>query len=161
MKFGEKFFQTKLLSRLSHKFCPLLPSSVLFTINYDFQDAPRVENIALKQRKSTSSSNGEPSQIDAEDEMIEESPTHAQKGFRRCPPCTYGKLVDYICRFLFPFCFTLFNVFYWRHYLSNWLQKLQNLFSGRNVKVKVWCHDGGLGGRGDCVDWPAILPFFS
>ena len=119
MKFGEKLFQTKLLSRLSHKFCRLLPSPVLFTINYDFQDASRVEHIALKKRESTSSSNGDPSQIDAEDEMIEESPTHAQKGFRRCPPCTYGKIVDYTCRFLFPFCFTLFNVFYWRYYLSD------------------------------------------
>ena len=35
MKFGEKLFQTKLLSRLSHKVCRLLPSPVLlrkFTI---------------------------------------------------------------------------------------------------------------------------------
>ena len=29
MKFGEKLFQTKLLSRLSHKVCRLLPSPVL------------------------------------------------------------------------------------------------------------------------------------
>ena len=35
MNFGEKLFQTKLLSRLSHKVCRLLPSPVLlrkFTI---------------------------------------------------------------------------------------------------------------------------------
>ena len=30
MKFGENFFQTKLLSRLSHKVCCLLSSPVLF-----------------------------------------------------------------------------------------------------------------------------------
>ena len=36
MNFGEKLFQTKLLSRLSHKVCRLLPSPVLlrkFTIS--------------------------------------------------------------------------------------------------------------------------------
>ena len=111
--------QTNLLSRLSHRFCGLLPSFVLFTINYDFQDAPRVENIALKQRESTNSSNGEPAQGDAEDEMIEVSPARAQKGSRRCSSCNYGKIVDYTCRFLFPFSFTLFNVLYWYYYLSD------------------------------------------
>ena len=126
---------TKRLSRLSHRFCRLLPSFVLFTINYDFQHAPRVENIALKQRESTNSS--EPAQDKAEDEMIEVSPARAQKGFRRCSSCNYGKIVDYTCRFLFPFSFTLFNVLYWYHYLSDWLQKLENVFSSRNVKVKV------------------------
>ena len=119
MKFGEKLSQTKLLSRLSHRFCRLLPSFVLFTINYDFQDAPRVENIALKQGESTNSSNGEPAQGDAEDEMIEVSPARAQKGSRRCSSCNYGKIVDYTCRFLFPFSFTLFNVLYWYYYLSD------------------------------------------
>ena len=92
-----------------------------FTVfNYDFQDnAPRVENIALEQRESTNASNGEPAQGDAEDEMIDVSPPRAQKGFRRCSSCNYGKIVDYTCRFLFPFSFTLFNVIYWSYYLSD------------------------------------------
>ena len=78
-----------------------------------------MENIPLKQRESTNSSNGEPAQDKAEDDMIGVSPARAQKGFRRCSSCNYGKIVDYTCRFLFPFSFTLFNVLYWSHYLSD------------------------------------------
>ena len=78
-----------------------------------------MENIHLKQRESTNSSNGKPAQDKAEDDMIEVSPARAQKGFRRCSSCNYGKIVDYTCRFLFPLSFTLFNVLYWSHYLSD------------------------------------------
>ena len=106
-----------------------------FTINYDLQDAPGEKDIALKQRKSTNLSYGEPAPRDVQGEMIEESPAHAQKGFGQCP-CNYGKIVDYICRFLFPFSFILFNVIYWYNYLSDWLQKLENVFSVRNVRSK-------------------------
>ena len=48
MKFGEKFFQTKLLSRLSHKVCRLLSSPVLL-----FQLTIKKANLFLDSNRGT------------------------------------------------------------------------------------------------------------
>lgn len=63
------------------------------------------------------------SEKDVEEEVMEKYSTHAQphknfKAFGKCPPCRIAEIIDYICRFLFPLCFVVFNVLYWRHYLK-------------------------------------------
>ena len=79
------------------------------------QDLPGMENIPLKQHDEHNLSNGEPVQSGVDDEMTGESPTTTQKGFERSASC--GKTVDRASRFLFPFVFVVFNVFYWWHFL--------------------------------------------
>ena len=74
-----------------------------------------MENIPLKQHDEHNLSNGEPVQSGVDDEMTGESPTTTQKGFERSASC--GKTVDRASRFLFPFVFVVFNVFYWWHFL--------------------------------------------
>ena len=68
------------------------------------------------------------SEKDVEEEVMEKYSTHAQsdknfKAFRECPPCRIAEIIDYSCRFLFPLCFVVFNVLYWRHYLKEWLYR--------------------------------------
>lgn len=63
------------------------------------------------------------SEKDVEEEVMEKYSTRAQphknfKAFGKCPPCRIAEIIDYICRFLFPLCFVVFNVLYWRHYLK-------------------------------------------
>ena len=62
-------------------------------------------------------SNGEPVQSGVDDEMTGEAPTTTQKGFESSASCDCGKTVDRASRFLFPFVFVVFNVFYWWHFL--------------------------------------------
>ena len=76
-----------------------------------------MENIPLKQRDQQDLSNGEPVQSGVDDEMTGESPTTTQKGFERSASYDCGKTVDRASRFLFPFVFVVFNVFYWWHFL--------------------------------------------
>ena len=75
-----------------------------------------MENIPLRQRDQHDLSNGEPAESGVDD-MAGESPTTTQKGFESSASCDCGKTVDRASRFLFPFVFVMFNVFYWWHYL--------------------------------------------
>ena len=57
----------------------------------------------------------------AEDEMIDKSSAIAEmsnKALRRFRSYECGTIIDRTSRYLFPFCFVLFNVFYWYYYLS-------------------------------------------
>lgn len=61
---------------------------------------------------------------DAEKHMMEKYSAHAPSGkyaeaIRGCRRCQIAKIIDCICRFLFPLGFVLFNVCYWRHYLKD------------------------------------------
>ena len=61
---------------------------------------------------------------DAEKHMMEKYSAHAPSGkyaeaIRGCRRCQIAKIIDFICRFLFPLGFVLFNVCYWRHYLKD------------------------------------------
>ncbi|XP_068713147.1 gamma-aminobutyric acid receptor subunit beta-like, partial [Montipora foliosa] len=61
---------------------------------------------------------------DAEKHMMKKYSAHAPSGkyaeaIRGCRRCQIAKIIDYICRFLFPLGFVLFNVCYWRHYLKD------------------------------------------
>ena len=54
-------------------------------------------------------------------EMIDSDQEHAQdpikiknKGYR----ASIAKAIDYVSRFLFPFAFISFNIFYWYHFLN-------------------------------------------
>ena len=85
---------------------------------FHLQDLPGMENIPLKQRDEHDLSNGEPVQSGVDDEMIGESLTTTQKGFERCASCDCGKSIDRASRFLFPFAFVVFNIFYWWRYLT-------------------------------------------
>ena len=72
-----------------------------------------MENMAVQQQESSYLSNGEAVQRD-----IMESLARDKKSLERCKSCDCGKIIDCTSRFLFPFAFVLFNVFYWYRYLS-------------------------------------------
>ena len=72
-----------------------------------------MENMAVQQQESSYLSNGEAVQKD-----IKKSLARDKKSLERCKSCDCGKIIDCTSRFLFPFAFVLFNVFYWYRYLS-------------------------------------------